>query len=53
MTVEELYQKLGEMLNTEEVYDHSKIWIDRGTSTFDTLEKATFDIDNDLILIVD
>lgn len=53
MTVEELYNKLGEMLKSEEVYNHSRVWIDRGTNTYDTLERTTSDIDNDLILIVD
>lgn len=53
MTVEELYKKLGEMIEAEEIYKHSRIWIDRGTNTYDILERATSDIDNDLVLIVD
>lgn len=53
MTAEELYNKLGEMIQTGDVTPTSPIWIDRGVNNYDLIRKATFDIDNDLILITE
>lgn len=53
MTVEELYNKLGEMLEKGEVRPTSPIWVDKGVQNYDLIERATFDVDNDLILIAE
>lgn len=53
MTAEELYNKIGEMIRTEDITPTSPVWVDRGVNNYNLIKKAIFDVDNDLILITE
>ncbi|SCO93461.1 hypothetical protein [Enterococcus phage VPE25] len=50
MTVEELYNKLGEMLKEGEVRESSPVWFIDGDDDIIAVENVGIDYDGDLVL---